>query len=227
MKTPDWIDGVLWLAVLAISVGFSGTASAQSIEDKLRSQLRSTTEQLRTLQDSQAQEQADKTQAEQQRDQALAGLKQAQANLAAAQGKSSAEIGAQRALAAEKAGRAQDEQQLAKYKSAYEDLLAQSHARDTEHMQTQTALKLSQSQMQMCVAKNVQLYQVGQQVLSAYEHVGLGTVLESREPFAQSTRVKYEQIVQDYGDQLYAGKFDAHAAVASSAATASSPVVSN
>lgn len=227
MKTRDGMDGVLWLAVLVVSAGFAGTASAQSIEDKLRSQLRSTTEQLHTLQDTQGQEQADKAQAEQQRDKALADLKQAQANLAAVQGKSGAAAGAARALAAEKASRVQDDQQLAKYKSAYEDLLASARARDAERAQMQAALKTSQLQVQMCAAKNVQLYQVGQQVLSAYEHVGLGTVLKSREPFAQSTRVKYEQIAQDYGDQLYAGKFDSRAAVAASTAAASAPAASN
>jgi DNA repair exonuclease SbcCD ATPase subunit len=198
-------------AVLCGSLLGALPVQAQSIEDRLRSQLRDTTQQLRQLQDNQSQLQTDKTVAEQQRDKALADLKQAQADLAAAKGKSSAEVEAERSLAAEKAGRAQDSQQLAKYKSAYEDLLAVSRSRDTERTQWQTNLREQQTQLQTCEAKNAQLYQVGHEILDAYEHVGLGTVLKSREPFAQSARVKYDTIAQDYGDALYAGKYDPHA----------------
>ncbi|WP_186308451.1 hypothetical protein [Paraburkholderia sp. BCC1885] len=199
------------------------TASAQSIEDRLRSQLRDTAQQLHQLQDNQGPLQAQVTQAQQERDKAQADLKQAQADLAAAQGKSSAQVAAERSLAAEKASHAQDDQQLAKYKSAYEDLLTLSRSRDAERTQLQTSLKTQQTQLQTCEAKNAQLYQVGHDVLDAYEHVGLGTVLKTREPFAQRTRVKYDQIAQDYGDQLYAGKFDARVVPASAAAAASAP----
>ena len=35
-----------------------------------------------------------------------------------------------------------------------------------------------------------------------------GTLFSSRQPFAQSARVKYDDIAQRYGDALYAGKYD-------------------
>lgn len=194
--------------------------SAQSIEDRLRSQLRDTVQQLRQLQDNQSQLQTDKTVAEQQRDKALADLKQAQTDLAQALGKSSAEIGAERSLAVEKASHVRDSEQLAKYRSAYEDLLALSRSRDSERTQLQTSLKGQQTQLQTCEAKNVQLYQVGHEILEAYEHVGVGTVLSSREPFAQGARVKYDMIAQDYGDTLYAGKYDPHASPPTAASAA-------
>ncbi|MBN3821122.1 hypothetical protein G3N57_33375, partial [Paraburkholderia sp. Se-20369] len=69
MKTTQYallatgLAGVLLLA--------AGGAGAQGIEDKLRGQLRSTVQELRQLQNGQAQLQADKTAAEQQRDDAL------------------------------------------------------------------------------------------------------------------------------------------------------------
>ncbi|WP_297352540.1 hypothetical protein [Paraburkholderia sp.] len=204
------LAGVMTAGFVA-AVGVATPASAQSIEDKLRTQLRTTTQQLREVQDTQAQLQSDKTAAEQQRDKALADLKQARADLEAAKGKSSTEVSAQRSLAAEKAGRAQDDQQLAKFKSAYEDLLALSRSRDAEHTQLQTSLKAQQTQLETCEAKNAELYQVGHDVLDEYEHVGVGTFLKSREPFAQNTRVRYDLIAQDYGDKLYAGKFDPRA----------------
>jgi chromosome segregation ATPase len=189
----------------------------------LRSQLRTTTQQLRDLQDAQAQLQADKSQAEQQRDKAQADLKQAQADLAAAKGNSGEQAAAQRSLAAEKASHAKDDQQLAKYRSAYEDLLTLSRSRDAERTQAESQLKTARTQLQTCEAKNAQLYEVGQEILDAYEHVGLSTYLKSREPFAQSARVKYDEIAQDYGDKLYAGKFDPRAASVPAAAPASAP----
>jgi DNA repair exonuclease SbcCD ATPase subunit len=206
--TAGLLCGVLYTATPAM---------AQSIEEKLRSALRSTTEQLRQLQDTQSQLQADKSNAEQQRDKALADLKQAQADLAAAKGKSGADVAAERALSSEKASHAQDVQQLAKYKSSYEELLTVSRARDAERTQAQTELKARDTQLQTCEAKNAQLYQVGQEILNAYEHVGLGSFLASRQPFAQSARVKYDEIAQRYGDQLYGGKFDPAARPAKSA----------
>jgi len=186
----------------------SGPASAQSIEDRLRSQLRDTTQQLRQLQDGQAQLQADKATAEQQRDKALADLKAAQAELAAAKGKSQAEIAAERELREEKASHAQDSQQLAKYKADYETLTSQSHALQTRD---QSALHARDAQLQLCQSKNAQLYQVGHEVLDAYEHVDFGTLMKSREPFAQQARVKYDMIAQGYGDKLYDGKYDPRA----------------
>ncbi|HEY1611576.1 MAG TPA: hypothetical protein VGG24_20110 [Paraburkholderia sp.] len=220
LSTP--VRSSVLAGLLLFGLCAAGTASAQSIEDRLRAQLRETTEQLRQLQDGDSQLHTDLSTAQQQRDQALAQLKDAQAELAAAKGKSAGEITAEHELAAEKTSHAQDSQQLAKYKSAYEDLLTLSHSHDA---QSQTALKAGEAQLQTCEAKNVQLYQVGHEILNAYEHVDLGTVLHSREPFAQSARVKYDTIAQQYGDTLYEGKYDPRATrpAAAAAAPASAP----
>ncbi|MCY1561968.1 hypothetical protein D9M68_992960 [compost metagenome] len=61
---------------------------------------------------------------------------------------------------------------------------------------------------------------MGQEVLRAYETVDLGSVLASRQPFAAQSRVKFEQIAQQYGDKLYEGKFDVRAVNAPAPATA-------
>lgn len=199
-------------ALLCVLLSAPGAASAQSIEDRLRTQLRSTTQDLRQLQDTQAQLQADKTAAEQQRDKALADLKQAQTELAAAKGKSGAEVAAERALSSEKASHAQDTQQLQTLRTAYQNLLATSRSHDADRTQAQTELKARDAQLQRCEAQNAQLDQVGHEILNAYEHVGFGTLFNSREPFAQSARVKYDEIAQRYGDALHAGRFDPAAA---------------
>lgn len=208
-------------AGLAGGLLFAATgAGAQSIEDKLRSQLRSTTQELRQLQDNQTQLQADKTAAEQQRDQALAQVKDLQTQLAAAKGQSGAEAEARRALAEERASHTRDTQQLAKYKTSYEDLLAVTKTRDAQRTQLQNDVKTRDTQLQTCEAKNADLYRVGHEILQAYEHVGLGTFLSSRQPFAESARVKYDDIAQRYGDALYAGKYDPAARPAAASAPA-------
>ncbi|WP_126220905.1 hypothetical protein [Burkholderia vietnamiensis] len=203
----------------------AGAAHAQSIDDKLRSQLRSTVQELRQLQDNQAQLQADKAAAEKQRDDALAQLKAAQAQLAAARGDAGAEAAAKRALAAERAAREQDARSLAKYKASYDDLLAESRTRDAQHVQAQQDLAARDMQLKTCEAHNAALYRVGHEILDAYEHVGIGTFFASRQPFAQSARVKYDELAQRYGDALYAGKYDA-AARAPAAAPASAAAAS-
>ncbi|WP_175995141.1 hypothetical protein [Burkholderia vietnamiensis] len=203
----------------------AGAAHAQSIDDKLRSQLRSTVQELRQLQDNQAQLQADKAAAEKQRDDALAQLKAAQAQLAAARGDTGAEAAAKRALAAERAAREQDARSLAKYKASYDDLLAVSRTRDAQNVQAQQDLAARDTQLKTCEAHNAALYRVGHEILDAYEHVGIGTFFASRQPFAQSARVKYDELAQRYGDALYAGKYDA-AARAPAAAPASAAAAS-
>ncbi|MFM0644647.1 hypothetical protein PQR14_09965 [Paraburkholderia bryophila] len=221
MKTVRY--GLIAAALAGAFMFVGGSANAQSMEDKLRTQLRSTVQTLRQLQDNQAQLQADKTAAEQQRDAAQAQLKDAQAQLAAASGKSSGEAAAERALSVEKSSHAQDAQQLAKYKSSYEDLLTVSRARDAQRAQLQNDAKLRDTRLQMCQAKNADLYRVGHDILDAYEHVGFGSFFASRQPFAQGSRVKYDEIEQRYGDALYSGKYDPAArSVAASAAVSAS-----
>ncbi|RKP57932.1 hypothetical protein [Pararobbsia silviterrae] len=206
--------------MFGVSIVTTQPVAAQSIEDRLRSQLRETTLQLRQLQDSQSQLQADSAAANQQRDKALADLKQAQQELAEAKQKSGAQSETERALASEKVRRSQDEQELEKYKASYAELQNVSRVRDTERTQSQTALKTQQTQLQNCQAKNEQLYQVGHEILDAYAHAGIVSVLQSREPFAERERVKYDSIAQAYGDSLYENKYDPRASPPSAASAA-------
>jgi hypothetical protein len=50
--------------------------------------------------------------------------------------------------------------------------------------------------------KNAAMFQLGNEVLTRYEKFGLGTALTAREPFVGLTRVKFENLIQDYGDKL-------------------------
>jgi len=50
--------------------------------------------------------------------------------------------------------------------------------------------------------RNEAMYKLGREVLDRYERFGLGDALTAREPFVGLTRVKFENLIQDYADKL-------------------------
>ncbi|WP_200937550.1 hypothetical protein [Variovorax sp. Root473] len=231
---PSKIIPALVLAALAATAGVThAQQQGQSMEERLRAQLRVTTSQLQ-----QAQNELAALKAGQQPNGAagpaaaapagkseLEALKkelaQSQQQLAAerhARGQASAgseQLRQQAQAAAEKAGA-----QVAQYRGAYDDLLKLARASEAERQRLAAEATTQRTALTQCEAKNAQLYAVGQEVLRAYETVDLGSVLASRQPFAAQSRVKFEQIAQQYGDKLYEGKFDVRAVNAPAPATA-------
>lgn len=51
-------------------------------------------------------------------------------------------------------------------------------------------------------AKNTTMYQIGVEILDRYEKFGLGDALTAREPFIGKTRVKFQNLVQEFQDKL-------------------------
>ena len=50
--------------------------------------------------------------------------------------------------------------------------------------------------------RNAAMFKLGNEILTRYEKFGLGDALTSREPFIGITRVKFQNLIQDYGDKL-------------------------
>lgn len=219
--------GAVLVAMLV--AGHGHAQPAQSMEERLRAQLRNTTAQLQQAQNE------------------LAALKAGQAGPAgAASGKDSPEAlrkaldAAQAQLATERQARDGLEQsarashaqvqavadkasaQIAQYRNAYEELLKLARNAESERKKLTDEAGAQRAALTMCQEKNARLYAVGLEILDAYEKVGIGTVIAARQPFAAQSRVKYEQIAQEYGDKLYEGKFDVRAAAAAPAAPATS-----
>jgi hypothetical protein len=46
------------------------------------------------------------------------------------------------------------------------------------------------------------MYRLGNEVLDRYAQFGLGTALAAREPFVGITKVKFQNLVQDYQNKL-------------------------
>jgi chromosome segregation ATPase len=51
-------------------------------------------------------------------------------------------------------------------------------------------------------AKNLALYKIANEILQRYQKFGLGDALTAREPFVGITRVKLQNLVQDYQDKI-------------------------
>jgi colicin import membrane protein len=208
------------LAALVVLAGVSVQAGAQaqpqpqgqSMEERLRNQLRITTTQLQDAQNELAALKAGRPAAGAS---AAAGAAAAPADteslkkdLARAQAQLADERRQRTKSDAGEAALKQASGQATQYKNAYDQLLKLARTSEAERQRLSSEASFKQDAIAQCEAKNVKLYAQGQEILHAYETVDFGTLLSSREPFATKSRVKYEQIAQEYGDKLYEGKFD-------------------
>lgn len=221
----------LALGILAMLAGGAVLAQPQanSMEERLRAQLRVTTSQLQQAQNELAV--------------LKAGAAPAAAPTSTAAGPDVAELKkalsrAESQLSVERQGRVQaveEGQQLrsqaqattdkanalvGQFRNAYDELLKMARVSEAERQRLAAESTAQHAVVAQCEAKNTQLYAVGQEILHAYETVDLGSVLLSRQPFAAQSRVKYEQLAQQYGDKLYEGRFDARSVGAPTSANA-------
>jgi len=222
---PSWRRRPLAVAVfLLLAAGSAQAQQGQSMEERLRNQLRITTTQLQETQNELAVLKAGQTSA----NTIPGGTKQAASPDVESIKKELAET--KSLLAAERRTREKNHDatqaalekanaQSAQYHTAYDTLLKLARTAETERQRLSEEDKTQQASITQCAAKNTQLYAVGQEILQAYETMGIGTIISVREPFAAQSRVKYEQIAQQYGDKLYEGRFDPRT-VATSAANA-------
>jgi colicin import membrane protein len=194
------------LAAAIVVMLASGAVQAQnqSMEERLRAQLRITTTQLQQAQNELAAFKggaaAPSTPAD------IEKVKKDLSNSQAAERKAREQLSGvkqQNQAALDKANA-----QIAQYRSAYDELLKLARASEAERQRLAMDSSSQTKAVSQCEAKNAQLYAVGQEILHAYETVDMGTVMAARQPFAAQSRVKLDQIAQQYGDKLYDGRFD-------------------
>lgn len=197
----------LWLGLgMLIATG----ASAEGMEERLRTQLRSTTQQLQALQSQQAQASAAQLAAQNEVKAAQAQIKQLTAELAKTKSLADQLVGQQQNLHSQaQAQVAASNEQTGKLKKAYDELLVMARAKEAERSKLQAQLTERDTQVQQCSAKNQQMYGVAKQILTAYENIDVAEVMKIRQPFAGSARVKFEELAQGFGDDLYKTQFDA------------------
>ncbi|WP_405123872.1 DNA repair protein [Pseudomonas sp. M20] len=197
----------VWLGLgLLIASG----AHAEGMEERLRTQLRSTTQQLQALQSQQAQASAAQLAAQNEAKAAQAQIKQLTAELAKAKGVAEQLAGQQQSLHSQaQAQVAASAEQTGKFKKAYDELLVMARAKEAERSKLQAQLAERDTQVQQCSVKNQQMYGVAKQILTSYENIDVAEVMKIRQPFAGSARVKFDELAQGFGDELYKTQFDA------------------
>ena len=50
--------------------------------------------------------------------------------------------------------------------------------------------------------RNITMYEVGLEIIDRYEKFGLGDAILAREPFVGTTRVKFQNLIQNDQDKL-------------------------
>jgi len=201
---------------LAAAVLIGGTSQAQSLDDKLRAQLRTVLGQLHDLQNSQATLEAEKASAEQERD----ALK---AKLASGGGRAprptavispvlQAELDKERAENARLTQANQQAQgEIAKYRDAYTHVVETSQQIHAERDRLAQESRANVDALAACEIKNIQLVKIGRDVLDAYTKIGVKDALERGEPLIGLKRVRMERLAQEYGDKVYEARFDPRA----------------
>lgn len=196
--------------LLGLGLLIATGANAEGMEERLRTQLRSTTQQLQALQSQQAQASAAQLAAQNEAKAAQAQIKQLTAELAKAQGLAEQLAGQQQSLHSQaQAQVAASVEQTGKFKKAYDELLVMARGKEAERAKLEAQLTERDTQVQQCSAKNQQMYGVAKQILTAYENIDVAEVMKIRQPFAGSARVKFDELAQGFGDELYKTQFDA------------------
>jgi len=175
-------------------------AHAQSLEDRLRDQLRSEMNQVQQLQDQQASLQAAKTAAEKERDDLKAQLAAAEAKLAHAS-RSAADVQKESEL----------ESQVTQYKDAATQATGTLQQAQADRDKAQKALDDLQKKFGVCENKNAMLFKTGNDILDAYEKFDVGDAIGANEPLIGIKRVELENEAQGFDDRLYEGKYNPNA----------------
>ena len=195
---------VPWLLTTLFSSGILNAADqANSPEERLRGMLRSTMLQLRDAQNQvatlqNAQDESDK-QKKALSDRLDELTKQAAADKEAAT-KTIADLNTK--VTDQDTSITQLKDALDKWKEAYTKAVALANTKEAQRAKFESQAILLQRRVENDEAKNLALYKLGKEVLDRYEKFGLGTAITAREPFVGTTKVKLENLVQDYSDKL-------------------------
>jgi len=195
------------IALVLLAALPAAQAQTASLESRMRDQLRETRSQLQELQAQQSTWVAEKAALEKERDAAKQEAEAAHATKAAP----TVSPETTRELAAERQRREAAEASLQRGKSDADAQALALRTAEAERARLAKELDLSHSQVDACTARNVQMYQVGKEVIAAYENIDTSDIVSSRQPFAAKSRVKLENAAQSFGDKLYDQRFDPRA----------------
>jgi len=182
-----------FLSVVSLSVFASSSSIAdEAAEAKLREALRNTMLQLRTAQNDRAALQA--TQAENE-----ARLK----TMSAQMDKLTKEMAAaQKTNADQEAQLTKFREALQQWETAYKQAVEVANTKEAARAKLADEVIALKRRVEDQRRRNAALFATANEILTRYEKFGLGQALAAKEPFVGVTRVKLENLVQDYEDRL-------------------------
>lgn len=203
------LRSLIFLAILNLQVIYADDSGA-AIEAKLRAALRDTMGQLRdaqgqlaTLQSAQAQSDKDKADLQAKVDALTAQLKTVTDQAAADKAASDTAIADLKDKVTDETGQiARLNDGLKQWKDAYDHATQLATAKETARAQAVLQAALLQRTVDDREAKNLQLFKLGNDILDRYEKFNFGDALFAKEPFIGASRVKLENLVQDYKNKL-------------------------
>lgn len=91
---------------------------------------------------------------------------------------------------------------IEKWRRSYTELTSFTQKKEIERAKLADRVIKLDRQVQDQQIKNIQMYKLGVEILDRYEKFGLGQAVLAREPFVGSTRVKFQNLIQDSQDKL-------------------------
>ncbi|RYD23497.1 MAG: phage major capsid protein [Verrucomicrobiaceae bacterium] len=177
---------------------------------KLREQLRGVTLQLRTAQTESANAQAVAAAAEQKSKDLAAKIGELEKRNAALAKQANTDKASaaesidtlEKKVADRDKNLALHKEALAKWKDGYDNAVAVANTKEAERAKLASELTSTKHTLADRERKNIALFNVSNEILDKFENYSLGKALSAREPFIGTTRVKVENLVQDYKDQI-------------------------
>jgi len=91
---------------------------------------------------------------------------------------------------------------LTKWKQGYVKLADYAKATDGKRQELASKIILLDRRITEQQNKNAEMYRLANEVLDRYAQFGLGTAISAREPFVGITKVKFQNLLQDYQNKL-------------------------
>lgn len=202
MIRPLLLLPLLALPLLTLPLHAEGEAPSP-VEAKLRESVRTTLQQLRTLEGERATLQAEKDIADAKVKELTAQVDKLTKQTAADQATSRKQIDD---LATKSA--AQEEligkfkEALEKWKEGYAKAAAIAQQKENERSRLADANAILRRRVEDQYSKNVELAKIANEILDRYAKFGVGDALSAREPFTGIKRARLEALVQDYADKI-------------------------
>jgi len=173
------------------------------VEQKMREQLRATMLQLRTAETEKANlqaAQADLDQKNQTLTHQIEALTKQLAEDKAKADKTAADLTDK--VAKQEGDIVQLKEALEKWKVSHGKITQIAQTKEAERAKFESKSIVLERKVADQQRRNDAMYKLGREVLDRYERFGLGDALTAREPFVGLTRVKFENLIQDYADKL-------------------------